>query len=235
MKNREEGKDSGLLIAGSFLFLFVIFIFLLMYNPGTLSKFIAPWYSFQARTYARISPEVYGNEAKALTEIRDFLYAQEKNKTIGRVDASKTKALIAQNSPKTLLTSKAISFALALPVCLFLIYLTVKDRRRRFSTHEGIRPPQRSGAQGLINLLKPSLDPQVLQSLTEKPNIKNIRDAFASVRMKKNVPNNVPARMFAPFSEERLAILEVGKTKLYDRTKINKQNNTITSSEEESK
>lgn len=201
---------------GSILFIGLMFL-LLMRNPGVVAKLEIPWFHLQSNIFATICPETYGSEYDRVRNLLEFVRQMEAEKRLGRVNALKTRDMLYAATTKTRLTSKILAILLTLPVCILLVRTTLAARRRRFDGDEHIQFARSGGFESFVMIVSPYLDAKAIDTLRADPSPQVIKEAFAAARTRKNIPNNVVARLFPPTSwfnvETRLSLLEVGKSK----------------------
>lgn len=215
-KNSQETQDNPLLAIGGVIGILAVFYFVFAYSPAVL-EWQAVWIKNQTSVYHAIYPAYMAEEFNWLTKFKDLLKQPGKAK---RLQIQKARELLAENTKKT----KAISFGIAafiiVLVAAALLAAEIKKRKALYSRNENISAPKTSGLAGYIEFVSRHLPQEKLDWLKADPSPDRITAVFEFIRLKKNIPNAIPARLFPPFSETRLKLLEVGKKNLFDRDAI---------------
>lgn len=215
-RDSQGTQDNPLLVIGGIIGVLAIFYFALSISPAAL-QWQTNWIKSQASVYHAVYPAGMEEEWQFLTDFSNLI--NQKNPS-GKLDTAKARAILKANTKTTATISAAIAGFFIIAASVALVLTEIKKRRKLYSRSENISAPRTSGLSGFIEFMARHLPADKLAWLKANPTPERITAAFEYIRLKKNIPNAIPARLFPPFSEIRLNLLEVGKKNLYDRDAI---------------
>lgn len=229
---RQQGqeKDHWMLISGAFVVLIGLIYWILTTSPVMYLEYYTPWLEKQAKVYS-FATDFYKEEATRLAEVIEYAEKkQSKDPAYKTINFENAKRIVNSYSVKTRLTSSIIAALILIYCGAMLIRAQMAWRKKIMNTNENIAIDTGKGVHGYISVIQkfcgnmPGVS-ALTEEIIKNPSPHNLRSVFSMVRQARNIPNNIAARQFPYFSPERLAILEHGKEKEYDRQQI-KQNTT---------